>query len=97
MSLRQQKLPRHNAGSLRNFMLFISIQDLEAAINYWRERSPATGEALELCKEASALANIYALMIIQSAQRVPLENLSERARLAWDAYLLNKDQDVTNK
>lgn len=78
-------------------MLFISIQDLEAAINYWRERSPATGEALELCKEASALANAYALMIIQSAQRIPLESLSERARLAWDTYLLNKDSDVTIK
>ena len=78
-------------------MLFISIQDLEAAINYWRERSPATGEALELCKEASALANAYALMIIQSSQRIPLENLTERARLAWDGYLLNRDSDVTNK
>ena len=78
-------------------MLFISIQDLEAAINYWRDRSPAEGEALELCKEASALANAYALMIIQSSQRIPLENLSERARLAWDTYLLNKGSDVTNK
>jgi hypothetical protein len=72
-------------------MLFISIQDLEAAINYWRERSPSTGEALQLCKEASALANTYALMIIQSSQRIPLESLSERARLAWDTYLLNRN------
>ncbi len=90
-------MPRHNVSGLNKLMLFISIQDLEAAINYWREYSPATGEALELCKEVSALANIYALMIIQASQRIPLENLTERARLAWDGYLLNRDSDVTNK
>ena len=73
-------------------MLFISIQDLEAAINYWRERSPASGEALQLCKEASALAKPYALLIVQSAQRLPLESLGETARMAWDTYLLNKER-----
>jgi hypothetical protein len=73
-------------------MLFISIQELEAAINYWRERSPSSGESLELCKEASCLARPYALMIIQSAQRIPLEGLNEKERLAWSGYLSDRDQ-----
>ena len=36
-------------------MLYLTIQELEAAINYWRSQSPAEGEELRLCPEASAL------------------------------------------
>lgn len=68
-------------------MLFISIQDLEAAINYWRSRSPALGEELHLCSEASALAKPYALMIVQGAQRVPLDVLDKSAQSAIECYL----------
>jgi len=68
-------------------MLFITIQDLEAAINYWRSQSPAIGEELRLCPEASALAKPYALMIIQGAQRVPVDVLDEAARLAIQKFL----------
>ncbi|MBU3600014.1 DUF3717 domain-containing protein [Polynucleobacter sp. 30F-ANTBAC] len=71
-------------------MLFISIQELEAAINYWRDKSPSSGESLVLCSEASCLAKSYALMIIQSAQRIPLEGLSEAERVAFQVYLANK-------
>ena len=63
-------------------MLFITIQELEAAINYWRSQSPAVGEELHLCPEAAALAKPYALMIIQGAQRIPVDVLDEAARLA---------------
>ena len=72
-------------------MLFISIQDLELAIHFWRNKSPSQGEALELCPQASALAKPYALMIIQGAQRLPIEALSDKAKLAWSEYLLNRD------
>jgi hypothetical protein len=68
-------------------MLFITIQDLEAAINYWRSQSPAIGEELRLCPEASALAKPYALMIVQGAQRVPVDVLDEAARLAIQKFL----------
>jgi hypothetical protein len=68
-------------------MLFITIQDLEAAINYWRSQSPAIGEELHLCPEASALAKPYALMIVQGAQRVPVDVLDEAARLAIQKFL----------
>ncbi len=68
-------------------MLFLSIQDLEAAINYWRSQSPAVGEELHLCPEAAALAKPYALMIVQGAQRVPMDVLDEAAKLAVQGYL----------
>jgi hypothetical protein len=70
--------------------MFISIQELEAAINFWREQSPSRGEALQLCPQASALAKPYALMILQSSQRVPLDGLSDAAQTAWKEYLLRK-------
>lgn len=43
----------------------ISIHDLEAAINFWRARSPSSGDELKLCEEASALSKPYALLIVQ--------------------------------
>ena len=67
-------------------MLFISIQELEAAINYWRSQSPAEGEELHLCPEAAALAKPYALMIVQGAQRVPVDVLDDPARQAFAQY-----------
>ena len=67
-------------------MLFISIQDLEAAINYWRSQSPAFGEELHLCLEASALAKPYALMIVQGSQRIPADVLDDAARKAFEQY-----------
>ena len=70
-------------------MLFVSIQDLEAAINYWRSQSPAVGEELHLCPEAAALAKPYALMIVQGAQRVPMDVLDETVRLAIQNFFKN--------
>jgi len=70
-------------------MLFVTIQDLEATINYWRSQSPASGEELHLCFEAAALAKPYALMIIQGSQRVPMDVLDETAKFAIQAYLKN--------
>jgi hypothetical protein len=67
-------------------MLYVSIQELEAAINYWRSQSPAEGEELRLCSEASALAKPYALMIIQGSQRMPLDVLGEASRAAIRQY-----------
>jgi hypothetical protein len=70
-------------------MLFITIQDLEAAINYWRSQSPAVGEELHLCPEAAALAKPYALMIVQGAQRVPIDVLDGVAKIAIQSFLDN--------
>jgi hypothetical protein len=68
-------------------MLFVSIQDLEAAINYWRSQSPAIGEELQLCPEAAVLAKPYALMIVQGAQRIPMDVLDEMETLAIQNFL----------
>jgi Protein of unknown function (DUF3717) len=70
-------------------MLFITIQELEAAINYWRNQSPAVGEELYLCPEVAALAKPYALMIVQAAQRVPMDVLDGVATLAIQKFLNN--------
>ena len=67
-------------------MLYVSIQELEAAINYWRSQSPAKGEELRLCVEAAALAKPYALMIVQGSQRMPLDVLDEVSRAAIRQY-----------
>ncbi|SNX28800.1 Protein of unknown function [Polynucleobacter meluiroseus] len=71
-------------------MLFLSIQELEAAINYWRSQSPAYGEELRLCPEAASLAKPYALMIVQGSQRVPMDVLDETAKQAIQSFLINK-------
>ena len=68
-------------------MLYVTIQELEAAINYWRGQSPAEGEELRLCVEASSLAKPYALMIVQGSQRIPVDVLDEQARIAIQGFL----------
>jgi len=67
-------------------MLYVSILELEAAINYWRSQSPAAGEELRLCPEAAALAKPYALMIIQGSQRVPMDVLDGAAQVAIQQF-----------
>jgi hypothetical protein len=67
--------------------MFVSIQELEAAINYWRNQSPASGDALQLCAEAAALAKPYAMMIVQGSARIPLDVLDETARSALKEFL----------
>jgi hypothetical protein len=83
-------MPRHNAGhwlSPLAYMLFITIQELEAAINYWRSQSPAKGEELILSKEAAALAKPYALMIVQGSQRMPIDILDEACKEALTKFM----------
>ena len=67
-------------------MLYISMLELEAAINYWRSQSPAEGEELRLCPQAAALAKPYALMIIQGSQRVPMDVLDGAAQAAIQQF-----------
>ncbi|TCK42101.1 uncharacterized protein DUF3717 [Paraburkholderia sp. BL8N3] len=64
----------------------IPIHELEAAINFWRNRSPSTGDELSLCKEASALSKPYAQSIVQRESSIPPGWLDASARAAWEAY-----------
>lgn len=59
-----------------------SFTELEAAINYWRTRSPSTGEEQALCSQAAALAEPYALMIFNRQAAVAAETITPQAREA---------------
>ncbi|MBW0447890.1 DUF3717 domain-containing protein [bacterium M00.F.Ca.ET.228.01.1.1] len=69
----------------------ISIQELEAAINFWRARSPSSGDELVLCKEASALSKPYAMLIVQRQNTLSRDDLDAIARQAWDSYVRLKN------
>ncbi len=69
----------------------ITIHELEAAINFWRARSPSRGDELVLCEEASALSKPYALLIVTREHSVTPERLDPKAQAAWESYVrLNK-------
>jgi len=70
----------------------ITIHELEAAINFWRARSPSSGDELVLCKEASALSKPYALMIVQRQTVLSPEGLDGTAREAWESYVRLKNR-----
>lgn len=69
----------------------ISITELEAAINFWRNRSPSIGDELALCQEASALSKPYALLIVQRQNAISPERLDPIARAAWESYVSIKN------
>jgi hypothetical protein len=76
---------------ITKIMSDITIHELEAAINFWRSRSPSSGDELSLCKEASALSKPYALMIVQRQQTLSPDRLDGFARQAWDSYVRLKN------
>ena len=69
----------------------ISIHELEAAIIFWRARSPSSGDELVLCKEASALSKPYALLIVQRQNTLSRDDLDAIAGEAWDSYVRLKN------
>ncbi len=52
----------HALPVFRQTMAGIHITDIEAAINYWREKKPSP-DGVTLAPELRALAEVYALMI----------------------------------
>lgn len=64
----------------------ITITELEAAINFWRQRIPSAGEEGRLCAHAGALARPYALLIFNAQEALADDQLDEAARTAWQAY-----------
>jgi hypothetical protein len=61
-------------------MMDLSVQELEAAINYWRDRRPARGNEVALSAEVNILATIYALMIYRREQTLDTNTLDAGAR-----------------
>ncbi|MDF0506869.1 DUF3717 domain-containing protein [Burkholderia cenocepacia] len=73
-----------------NTAAILRIEQIERAINIWRARRPApTGadECPTLCTEARALADIYALMIIQRDDVIAIEQLNPAQRAALRSAL----------
>ena len=63
----------------------IHITDIEAAINYWRERSPSP-DGITLCPELRALATVYALMVYHRQDTAAGEGFPPKAMAAWLAW-----------
>lgn len=69
----------------------ISLPELEQAINYWRLQRPAIGEECALSPEVNALADVYALMIINHSSSIALAamgNVAQRLIAVWRQHML---------
>ncbi len=63
-------------------MAGIHITDIEAAINWWRQRSPSP-DGISACPEVRALAEVYALMVYFRESLCDESSMPDRARQAW--------------
>ena len=70
---------------LQTPMAGIHITDIEAAINWWRARSPSP-DGITACAEVRALAEIYALMVFYRDDLADEQSMPARARAAWLAW-----------
>ena len=66
-------------------MAGIHITDIEAAINYWRERSPSP-DGVTLAPELRALAEVYALMVFHHEDEADERSIPQPAYAAWQAW-----------
>jgi uncharacterized protein len=63
----------------------VHITDIEAAINWWRERSPSP-DGISACAEVRALAEVYGLMVWHQETLADERTMPRRAREAWLAW-----------
>ena len=66
-------------------MASIHISDVEAAINWWRERSPSP-DGVTACAEVRALAEVYALLVYYRESECSETSMPARAKEAWLAW-----------
>jgi predicted Fe-S protein YdhL (DUF1289 family) len=66
-------------------MAAIHITDLEAAINWWRERRPSP-DGISACTEVRALAEVYALLVYRRESGCDEDKLPVAASEAWLAW-----------
>ena len=66
-------------------MAGIHITDIEAAINFWRERKPSP-DGVTLAPELRALARVYALMVFQHEDEAAEEGFPPAALAAWKTW-----------
>jgi predicted Fe-S protein YdhL (DUF1289 family) len=63
----------------------IHITDIEAAINWWRERKPSA-DGLRACDEVLALAEVYGLMVFYRHALCDDATMPAAAMSAWLAW-----------
>ncbi len=63
-------------------MAGIHITDIEAAINWWRDKSPSP-DGISACAEVRALAEIYALLVYFHEHECDEVTMPAKAREAW--------------
>ena len=66
-------------------MAGIHITDIEAAINFWREKKPSP-DGVTLAPELRALAEVYALMIFHHQDEAEVKGFPAEAYAAWTAW-----------
>jgi uncharacterized protein len=66
-------------------MAAIHITDIEAAINYWRDKSPSP-DGITLAAPIRALAEVYALMVYYREDEVAVQGFPPKAYEAWLAW-----------
>lgn len=69
-------------------MAAIHITDIEAAINWWRERSPSP-DGITACAPVRALAEVYALLVYYREHEADEASLPAAARDAWLAWYVH--------
>ncbi|MEO8020982.1 DUF3717 domain-containing protein [Polaromonas sp.] len=63
----------------------IHITDIEAAINYWREKKPSP-DGITLAPELRALAEVYALLVFYREDEADESGFPPAAMGAWRAW-----------
>ncbi|GAA6142206.1 DUF3717 domain-containing protein [Hydrogenophaga sp. 5NK40-0174] len=63
-------------------MAGIHIADIEAAINFWRARSPSP-DGVELAAPLRALAEVYAMLVFYRETEADEDSMPPDARRAW--------------
>jgi predicted Fe-S protein YdhL (DUF1289 family) len=66
-------------------MAGIHITDIEAAINWWRERQPSP-DGVTLAPPLRALAKVYALMVFHREDEAAEAGFPPAAYAAWQAW-----------
>ena len=66
-------------------MAGIHITDIEAAINFWRARSPSP-DGVTLCPELRALAEVYALLVYYREDEADEQGFPPKALAAWQVW-----------
>ena len=66
-------------------MAGIHITDIEAAINWWRARSPSP-DGIRACAEVLALAEVYGLLVYYRETEADEASMPAAAQAAWLAW-----------